>query len=105
MKLKIYLMSQYIVDIELPEVLNEDFIAKIPEQREQVDLLMADGKIYFYSLAYDRSKLWVGIKAENEEEVWNILYSFPLIEYMNADIHELAFHNTARNSIMQLSLN
>ena len=98
-------MRQFIIDIQLPEVLTEDFISRIPRQREMVDELMVKGTIYFYSLAYDRSKLWVGIKAENEEEVWNILYSFPLIEFMNADIHELAFHNSARMNIMQLSLN
>jgi muconolactone delta-isomerase len=98
-------MKKFIIDIELPEVITEDFISKIPEQREVVDKLLLDGKIYFYSLAFDRSKLWMGVHADNEAAVWNILYSLPLIEYMNADIHELAFHNSAKAEIYELSLN
>ena len=98
-------MKKYLVDIELPELLNEEFISRIPAQRNQVDRLLMQGKIYFYSLAYDRSRLWIGVSAENEEEVWNILYSFPLIEYFTPDVHEVAFHNTTRSGIYELSLN
>jgi len=98
-------MKQFIADIELPDVLTEDFLKLIPEQRQVVDELLTNGKIYFYSLAFDRSRLWVGIRADNETEVWNILYSFPLIEYMNADVFELAFHNTEKIGVFELSLN
>jgi hypothetical protein len=98
-------LKQFIADIELPEVLTEDFLNLIPEQRKLVDELLENGTIYFYSLAFDRSRLWVGIRANSEAEVWNILYTFPLIEYMNADIHELAFHNVEKASVFELSLN
>jgi muconolactone delta-isomerase len=98
-------MKQYIIDIQLPEVITEDFVSMIPDQRRVVDKLFLEGKIHLYSLAFDRSKLWVGMNAESEAEVWNILYTFPLIEYMNADIHELAFHNAAKTGIYELSLN
>jgi muconolactone delta-isomerase len=98
-------VKQYIIDIQLPDVITEEFVAKIPNQREVVDRLFLEGRIHLYSLAFDRSKLWVGMTAENEQEVWNILYTFPLIEYMNADIHELAFHNAAKTGIFELSLN
>jgi muconolactone delta-isomerase len=98
-------MKQFMVEIELPDVLSEDFISLIPKQKRQVDSLMTEGKVYLYSLSFDRSRLWVGISAANEVEVWNILYTFPLIEYMNIDIHELAFHNTSKTGIFELSLN
>jgi muconolactone delta-isomerase len=98
-------MKQFLVDIALPDSLTEDFIALIPSQRRQVDKLFLEGKLYFYSLAFDRSRLWIGVKADSEEEVWNILYTFPLIEYFNADVHEVAFHNTLKSSIYELSLN
>jgi len=98
-------MNQYIVNIELPETLPEEFIAKIPKQRKQIDRLFVEGRLYFYSLAYDRTRLWTGVRAESIEEVWNILYTFPLIEYMNAEIHELAFHHSTKNHTIELSLN
>lgn len=98
-------MKKFIVDIELPDVITEDFISGIPDQRRVVDRLFQEGRLFSYSLAFDRSKLWIGMNAENEAEVWNILYTFPLVEYMNADIHELAFHNTAKAGIYELSLN
>lgn len=98
-------MKQYMVEIELPEVLSDDFMSLIPRQRRKVEELFSTGKLYSYSLSFDRSKLWAGIRAMNEVEVWNILYSFPLIEYMNIDIHELAFHNTSKAAIFELSMN
>lgn len=98
-------MKQYIIDIQLPDVITEEFVAKIPSQRKVVDRLFLEGKIHLYSLAFDRSKLWIAMNAENEAEVWNILYTFPLIEYMNADIHELAFHNAGKSGMYELSMN
>ena len=98
-------MKQFIVNIDLPGELTSDFVDLIPEQRKEIDRLFLEGKILFYSLAYDRSKLWVGIRADSKQEVWNILWSFPLIDYMKPEIHELAFHQSMRSTTIEVSLN
>jgi hypothetical protein len=98
-------MPQYIVNITLPEYLDEDFVALIPEQRLQVDILMNKGIISSYSLSADRSKLWVTLNAKNERDVERILRGFPIADYISYEIVELAFHNSASVFFPTMSLN
>jgi muconolactone delta-isomerase len=97
-------MKQYMVDIDLPEFMTEEFLAMIPRQREQIKTLLHEGKIVNYALALDRSKLWTIILAESEDEVMEILSTFPLIHFMTPEIYELAFNNRTQRLPM-FSLN
>jgi muconolactone delta-isomerase len=99
------IMKQYIIDIDLPEQMDDEFVRMIPMQRQHINLLMQEGIITSYSLALDRSKLWVTIIAKNENEVASILKTFPLIHYFVYSIHELAFHNATTYSMPPISLN
>jgi hypothetical protein len=98
-------MDQYLVDIDFPEAPDDEFISLIPSQRAMINTHMQSGIVTSYSLSIDRSKLWVTIVAESEQEVGDILATFPLIGYMVYSIHKLAFHNTAQYSMPPLSLN
>lgn len=98
-------MKQYMVDVELPGVLSEEFVSLIPTQRDQVNKLMAEGKINSYTLSMDRSRLWIILSAKSDTEVFRILSTFPLRRYMDAKIFELAFHNTTTAQFPQISLN
>ena len=93
------------VDIDLPNTLTTEFISLIPEQRAQVNNLLQEGRISSYTLALDRSKLWATFLAESQEEVMDILSTFPLIRYMDINIHELAFHQMANLALPAISLN
>ena len=92
------------VEFKLPSVLTEDFIRLIPRQREFVTFLLAEGKIKSYSLALDKSRLWVVFAAETEFEVLETISQFPLTDYMTPNISELAFHN-AQDLVLQFSMN
>ena len=61
-------MNTFMISIGLPTDLTQEFISLIPKQRTQVDKLMDEGKILHYSLALDRSQLWVTIGAKTEHE-------------------------------------
>jgi muconolactone delta-isomerase len=98
-------MNPYMVTIKLPVKLSEDFIKLIPSQRAHIDKLMDEGKVLQYSLATDRTVLWVTILAESETKVEQLLESFPLFEYMNPVIRELAFHNSVSNELPKLIMN
>lgn len=98
-------MKQFIVNIKLPDNLTAEFVNLIPEQRKEIDRLFLEGTVLFYSLAHDRSRLWVGLRADSHQDVWNILWSFPLIDYMVPEIHELAFHQSMRSTTIEVSLN
>jgi hypothetical protein len=97
-------MKQFMVDIDLPEFLTEEFLALIPRQREHVNMLLREGKIVNYALSLDRSKLWTIVWAESEDEVTEILSTFPLTHFVNPEIYELAFNNRAER-IPVFSLN
>ena len=98
-------MKEYLVDIKLPDELTSEFLELIPAQRQQVDQLFQEGVFFSYSLSEDRSKVWIGIHADSVEEVWNVLWSLPLMDYFEPEIRELAFHQTARNNVLEVSLN
>lgn len=98
-------MNQYLVDFDLPLELNDEFIQLIPDQRRQIDELMANGIVLSYALAIDRSKVWATVNAESAEEVQEILNSMPLIHFMEPVIYELEFYNATGNGLPAISLN
>jgi hypothetical protein len=98
-------MKQFMIYSRLPEVLSEEFISLIPEQRAMVTSLMRKGTIISYSLSADRSQLWVIMDAKSEINVIEVLSEFPLIRFMKPDIQELMFHNSIYVNVPNLSLN
>jgi hypothetical protein len=98
-------MNPYMVIIKLPSELTEEFVLLIPKQRAHIDRLMDEGKILQYSLAADRTCLWVTVVAESETKVRELLSTFPLIDHMSPAIMELAFHNSVSNELPKLIMN
>lgn len=98
-------MSQFMVEIALPDVMTEDFARKVPAQRQMVNDLMEQGTLVSYALATDRTRLWCVVKAGSELEVMRIVSDFPLIEYMNPIISELMFNNVVALRLPLFSLN
>jgi muconolactone delta-isomerase len=98
-------MSQYMVEINLPDPFPEDFIIKIPEQRQVINGLLETEKLHSYSLSLDRRKLWCIVNGESEYEVITILNEFPLIDYMDYSITELMFHNGVVLKVPAFSIN
>jgi len=92
------------IEFDLPQVFTEEFMALIPKQRYVLNELMSRGEVQSYSLALDRSKLWMVAVGENEFEVMELIDQLPLSIYMTPDISELMFHNTASLSL-EFSLN
>ncbi|GAB3572795.1 hypothetical protein GCM10027578_32910 [Spirosoma luteolum] len=98
-------MSQYMVEFDLPAVMDADFASQIPAQRLKVDELMEKGLLLSYSLSIDRQKLWCIFKADSELEVMESISEFPLIKYMTPFVTELMFHNMVAARIPLFSLN
>ena len=98
-------MNQYMIDIDLPQPLTEEFAALIPSQRAHVNALMGEGKIAGYSLSMDRTRLWVIVNADSPEAARSIIASFPIIAHIRFRMCELAFHNSVRVLHPQFSLN
>lgn len=96
--------KSFMIEFDLPEAPNEEFFSLIPRQRYIINNLMADGKIKAYSLAIDRSRLWVIAEAESEFEVMELISDMPLSPYMEPFISELMFHNSYE-TVIPFSLN
>jgi len=94
----------FMIEFDLPQTFDEEFMALIPKQRYIINTMLADGRVKAYSLSMDRSKLWTIMTGTSEFEVMENIAQLPLSEYMSPNISELMFHNTS-DAVMQFSLN
>jgi len=97
--------NSFLVEVKLINPFSQEFTSLIPEQRKKVDELMNQGVIISYALAMDRSVIWIVIEAKKEQQVFDIIAAFPLARFMNANIFELAFHDSIHSGFPHLSLN
>ena len=89
----------------MPDTLTEEFILLIPQQREYLDNMFNRGVIANYTLAMDRSKLWVTMVVQSAKDVRQIMDDFPIADYIEYTVHQLAFSNSASAIIPEISLN
>jgi predicted DNA-binding protein (UPF0251 family) len=98
-------MNQYMIEFVIVENPDSLFFDLIPEQRAKINQLMSEGKIISYSLNEFRTKLWCIVNAKSEFDVFDMISSFPLINYMTPSISQLMFHNSVFLSIPKFSVN
>lgn len=84
----------YMIELELLNVRTEDFISKVPKQREVLHNLIAAGVVKSYTLALNHSKLWLVATADNEFEIMTLIAQLPLSELMIPSITPLLSHET-----------
>ena len=65
----------------------------IPRQRAMVEQLIDAGVIITYTLAADRSKLWIVMQADNESELMTYIDSLPMMKYGDYTYNEIMFHD------------
>lgn len=97
--------NTFLVHLTLPEFFTTKFMALIPKQRSRINELMDKKVIRSYSLDMARHNVWAFIDANNEEEVMEILQSFPIIKEVKLRIHELAFYDSAPHGLPELIMN
>jgi hypothetical protein len=95
----------YLVHITLPDVFTPRFYSLIPAQRNLINDLLEKRVILSYSLDMDRKNIWAFIEAVSEQEVMDILSTFPIIKEVKVSIHELAFFDSAPISLPDVILN
>ena len=98
-------MNEYMIIIRFTDFISEEFFDLIPEQRKQINSLMARRIITSYSLSADRGTLWVTLLATSLEAVEKTLRMMPLFKFMRYDVIELMFHNSPVHAQMHFSMN
>jgi hypothetical protein len=102
---KIATMEQfYMIEFDLPEVMAAEFIELLPKQRQKVDELMMQGRLHSYSLAENKSRLWMVVVASSEFEVLTLIDELPLSQFMIPSMTKVAFHHSMK-TMTSLQLN
>ncbi|HMQ68197.1 MAG TPA: hypothetical protein PKA90_04150 [Ignavibacteria bacterium] len=96
---------EFMVEIDLPLTMTDEFIALIPEQRSIVSELLSEKVLTSYSVSLEGRKLWTTVIGESENDVAEVLMDFPIIDFCGYKIFRLTFHNNADFIIPQFSLN
>ncbi len=95
----------YLVHITLPDVFTPKFYALIPPHRNKINELLEQGVIRSYSLDMERKNIWVFIEGISEQEVMDILSTFPIIKEVKVNITELAYFDSAPINFPDLIMN
>jgi hypothetical protein len=82
-------MKKFLCTFYLSPTLDSKFWELIPSHRNYINNLMRDEVIITYSVNSNRSKGWVVLCANAEEDAEEIINQFPIREYFNYDMDEL----------------
>jgi muconolactone delta-isomerase len=95
----------FLVHIQLPDVFTFEFYELIPLQRKVINKMLERRVILNYSLDMERKNVWAIFEVKNEDELIRELNSFPIIDEVTYEVHELAFHNAAPVDLPDVILN
>lgn len=71
----------FLVNLKLPEVFSKELYDLIPEQRAIINKLLENKTVLSYALDMDRKNVWIYIEAVSEQEIMDVLSTFPIIKY------------------------
>lgn len=97
-------VHKYMVEFDVPRILTEEILEKIPDQMATFDQLIAKGKLLSYCFSMNRQRLWAVFLASSESELLTYLDMLPLTPYMDYDYSELMFYSSI-SMIPSMSLN
>lgn len=95
----------FLVHISLPEVFTPTFYKLIPKHRLLINELLEKRTILSYALDMERRNVWLYIEAVSEQQVMDVLSTFPIISHVKINIHELAFFDRAPVGLPDLIMN
>ncbi|AZQ62023.1 hypothetical protein EI427_07155 [Flammeovirga pectinis] len=96
---------KFIVEIILPEVLDQELIDILPSQYTEIGDLMSEGIISSFMLSDNAQKAWLTLDANSVVEVDNILNAFKLYDYVKMEISELSISEVNPPQVPTFSLN
>lgn len=93
------------VEVRLPIEPPPEFFSLIPSQRAMVIELLMKRKFLSYTLAADRSKVWIVMVAQTQSDARILLEQQPMDKYFSYTFTELMFHDMAGATFPAVSLN
>jgi hypothetical protein len=98
-------MEMFMVEIVLPYYKDEEFMALIPRQREQIGTLLQTGIITSFSLNQERTKIWLVMAGQNEDAAMKVIEQLAMYKFMEIDLHSLLAFDRAAFSLPPLVMN
>jgi len=98
-------MEMYMIEIEFPYYKDEEFMALIPRQREQITTLLQTGILASFGLNAERTRAWVVMSAQNEAAAMSVIEQFPLFKFITVDLQPLIAFDRAAFSLPPLVMN
>ena len=98
-------MEMFMIEMEFPYYKDEEFMALIPRQREQITRLLQTGVLASFGLNSERTKGWIVMAAQNEAAAMSVLEQFPLYKFITFDLQSLIAFDRAAFSLPPLVMN
>jgi len=98
-------MKTFMVEVQLPFEPTQEFFSLIPSQRAMVIDLLMKRKFLSYTLAADRSKVWIVMVAPTQLDAQSLLEQQPMNKFFSYSFTELMFHDMAGAMFPSVSLN
>ena len=98
-------MEMFMVEIVLPYYKDEEFMALIPRQREQIGTLLQTGIITSFSLNQERTKIWLVMAAQNEDSAQKVIEQLTMFKFMEIELQSLLAFDRAAFSLPPLVMN
>ena len=98
-------MEMFMVEIVLPYYKDEEFMALIPRQREQIGTLLQTGIITSFSLNQERTKIWLVMAAQNEDAAQKVIEQLTMFKFMEIEFQSLLAFDRAAFSLPPLVMN
>ena len=98
-------MEMFMVEIVLPYYKDEEFMALIPRQRDQIGTLLQTGIITSFSLNQERTKIWLVMAAQNEDAAQKVIEQLAMFKFMEIELQSLLAFDRAAFSLPPLVMN
>lgn len=99
-------MPVFVVSLQLPDSLTEEFMALIPAHRAFINQLISQKVMESYAISADRRRGWVTINGDDAAAVLAIVEQFPLYDFLTGvEIDELFVFDSASFRFPLINLN
>lgn len=97
---------EYMVDFTMPSRLTDDFLERVPRQRQVINYFMKKKKLHTYALSLESRRMWAIFSVNSEIELMKLISELPLTPLMDVNISPLTILNTTKSEdINEICLN
>jgi len=98
-------MENFMVEINLPEIQDEQFFNLIPAHRMMINTMIEKGIIQQYTINAERTKGWILFNCKNKDEVLIALQKMPIFKLVKFKIHKIMIADGELYRLPKMNLN